>query len=528
MLVRPLVVVALCALAPATALGQSFCTPVAPTPLVAPTVLGDGTPGSVTTAQLQAALDAGGHILLDQGAAPSTVVVTTTLVATREIVLDGGGRVTLSGGGVRRILTIVNPNPAQDAPTFTVALQNLGFRDGVSNGGPAGTPSGRGGAIYKHHDFEFPHKVALKLANCSFAGNDALLDAETQDDGGGALYAELMLRIDVGNCTFDDNSGSNGGAVYSLGTLAVNVVDSAFTNNRAIGTGGNPGNGGNAGALGVDGANRSVDVCRTRFVGNTSNAYGAGFFSVMYPQFPPNRTRFEDVVFERNRQLAAGQHTGGAYIQDGPWALERVSFVDNEAEGFGGLGVFSSAAGNAPGTIRNATFVGNVARVGLGAAMTLPSNAAITVANTTIANNVSTQAFAAGIQINAPNQLRLTNTVLANNTGGNVFVDWNIRSTAAFDGGGNVQWPPTRPINGGAERPATATVLFADPQLAADAADNGGLVPTIAIAATSPARDFGADAAETPATDARGSARVGAPDAGSYEYEEALFADGFE
>src|SRR5690606_4595356 len=160
-------------------------------------------------------------------------------------------------------------------------------------------------------------------------------------------------------------------------------------------SGGNPGNGGNAGALGVDGGERIVDICRTRFEGNTSNAHGAGFFSVMYDQ--ASRTRFEDVEFRGNRHVGASAHPGGAYIQDGPWAMERVSCSANEASGYGGLFV----AGNAPGTIRNGTFSQNIARTGLGAAMALTSSAPVTIVNTTIANNVSTAAFAAGIAIGA-------------------------------------------------------------------------------------------------------------------------------
>jgi predicted outer membrane repeat protein len=496
---------------------QSFCEPVAAETLVNPTVLGNGTPGSVTTAQIQAALDAGGAIRLDQGPSPTTIVVTQTLVASRESVLDGGGLVTLSGGNARRILSVINPNPAPDAPLFRVTLQNLNLTQATIG-------DGRGGAIYKQHDFEFPHKVSLKLVNCRFEDNQAPLDGSSQDDGGGAFYGELMNRIDIGNCVFRNNTGSNGGAVYSLGTLRVNIVDSLFEDNAAIGSGGNPGNGGNAGALGVDGAARLVDVCRTRFVANESNAYGAGFFSVMYDA--QSRTRFEDVLFQDNRQLDAGQHTGGAYIQDGPWALERVSFIGNDARGFGGLFV----AGNAPGTIRNATFSNNVARTGLGAAMALTSSAAISIVNTTIANNVSTQAFAAGIAIGAPNQLRLTNVLFANNTGGNVFVNWAMSNPAQFDGGGNMQWPQVRPMNGGNETPVTAGSVFANAQLPPNAANNGGLVPTLALAAGSPALNGGVNTAEVPPTDARGVGRVGGVDRGSYELDpnDLLFGNGFE
>lgn len=244
-----------------------------------------------------------------------------------------------------------------------------------------------------------------------------------------------------------------------------------------------------------------------------------------------SRSRFEDVEFRNNRQLGANEHTGGAYIQGGPWALERVSFIGNDARGFGGLFV----AGNAPGTIRNATFSNNIARTGLGAAMALSNTAPISIINTTIANNVSTAEFAAGISIGTPNQLRLTNVVFANNTGGNVFVNWAMRNPAAFDGGGNQQWPQVRPMNGGNETPVTNGVQFADALLPTTSADNGGFVPTLALPATSPARDSGVSVVTgtgepAPNTDARGELRFGNVDRGSYEFQDAaqIFGNGFE
>jgi hypothetical protein len=506
----------LCLLLPTPpALAQSFCAPVAPVDMAGATVLGNGSPGSISTAQLQAALDAGGRIRLDQGAAPSTITLTQTLQISREAVLDGGGLVTLSGSGTRRIAELSNPNPAPDAPLFSITLQNVALRDGRS-------PDGRGGAIYKEHDFEFPHKVSLRLVNCRFDNNLAPLDGTPQDDGGGAFYGELLNRIDVANCVFSGNQGSNGGALYSLGSLAVNIVDSRFEGNAAIGSGGNPGNGGNGGAIGIDGAARTVDICRSQLVDNTSRAFGGGFFSVMYDA--QSRTRFEDVLIQGNRQLDAGQHSGGVYLQDGPWAMERVSFINNEAEGFGGLFV----AGNAPGTLRNATFSGNVARVGLGGAMALTASAPIDIVNSSIANNVATAAFVGGIQIDSPNQLRLTNTVIANNSGGNRFVPWNIRNPAAFDGGGNLQWPATRPMGGGNEPLATATVILADPLL--PTVPTGTNIQTLPPAPGSPLIDAGVSGALVPATDARGVGRSGGVDIGSHEREPEgrIFRSGFE
>ncbi len=495
---------------------QTFCEPVIEEPLTGVTLLGNGSPGSVTSAQIQSALDNGGAISFDLGPNPSTLVITTTLIASRETVLDGGGLVTLSGNNSRQIMRIINPNPAENAPLFTVTLQNIALIDGLTSGG-------RGGAIYKEHDFEFPHKVSLKLVNCTFSNNNAPLDASSQDDGGGAFYGELLNRIDIGNCLFDNNSGSNGGALYSLGSLRINIVDSQISNNQAIGTGGNPGNGGNAGGLGVDGGNRLVDVCRSQFIDNQSNAFGAGFFSVMYDQ--SSRTRFEDVEFQGNIQSDVGQHSGGAYIQDGPWAMERVSFIGNQAKGFGGLFV----AGNAPGTLRNATFSNNVVD-GLGAAMALSSSATISIINTSIANNVSTTAFASGIAIGFPNQLTLTNVIFDNNTGGNIFVNWAMNNPASFSGGGNMQWPQSRPGGGGAELQVTNDSQFLDAMLPITAGNNGGFVQTLRIESASPARDSGVSNGDVPITDARGAPRIGAVDRGSYEFGTfvAIFIDGFE
>jgi hypothetical protein len=478
---------------------QSFCEAVTADPLVNPTVLGNGTPGSVTTAAIQAALDAGGHILFNVGPSPTTITVTSTLVISRAVVLDGAGVVTLSGGNARRIVQI-SPQPMVG---YAITLQNISFSN-------ASAPTGRGAAIFNVSG-GFWQRVSLKLVNCAFTANAAMPTG--QDDGGGALYATGLDSVQIGNCTFTDNSGSNGGAVYSLGSRRVTVVDSTFTGNQALGTGGNPGNGGNAGALGIDGADRLVDVCRTRFLSNTSNAYGSGFFSVMYDN--TSRSRFEDTTFDGNRQLSSSQFAAGAYVQGGPFAFERVSFVRNEANGYTGVFIGPGASG----TIRNATFVGNTARQGLGAGLAVDQSAPTSIVNTTIANNVSTAAFAGGISVGPSNQLRLTNVILANNTGGNRFVNWNIQNAASQDGGGNMQWPATRPNGGGNETPATPTTVFADPLLAPAVADNGGAVPTLALTSASPARDTGVTTGEVPTTDARGSARSGPPDRGSFEIE---------
>lgn len=72
-------------------------------------VIGNGTAASCTSAAVVSAVAQGGIIVFDCGPNPVTIVMQQTAKVVNNtgplIVIDGGGRVTLSGGGVRRILT---------------------------------------------------------------------------------------------------------------------------------------------------------------------------------------------------------------------------------------------------------------------------------------------------------------------------------------------------------------------------------------------------------------------------------------
>ena len=487
------------------------CAPVAPVALVAPVVLGNGTPGSVTTAQIQAALDAGGHIRFDVGPGPATIDVTSELNVTRAAVLDGGGNVTLSGRGLNRVLRVHRAVLA--VQTYLFALQNITIADGA-------TPAGSGAGLFVTPGGDW-QAVDLRLVNVTFRDNVAIETA--QDDGGGAIYAVGARDLLVAGSAFEGNSGSNGGAVYTLGTRTVTIVDSRFSDNAATGTGGNPGNGGNGGAIGVDGAQRTVTICRTRILGNRSNAYGTGFFSVGYDAQSP--TTFHRVSFERNVQTTSSQFAAGAYVQGVPFTIRQSSFLFNEANAFAGLFLGPGATG----VIENSTFYGNVARQGLGGAMSVGTTAPVTIVNSTIVGNSApgAAAFVGGINVGATNALTLRNVILAHNTGGNVWNPWNISRTVA--GSNVIQYPRFRPAPSNQEEPAAvaSALAWADPQVLAPAW-NGGATQTAPIADGSPARDTG-NATGAPAVDQRGIARDATPDHGAYEIgDDLIFADGFE
>jgi hypothetical protein len=482
---------------------DTVCTPAAGVvELVNPTVLGNGSPGSVTRSQIQAALDAGGHISFDLGPSPATVALDQELVITREVVVDGGGLVTLSGDGVTRVLRVVPPWDPNDR--YTATLQRLIISRGQTPPAAPFEDSGAGvlvpgGGAWQEH--------SLVVVGCRFEDNHAV--ATAQDSGGGAIYAIGLDRLVLADTVFVGNSGSNGGAVYSLGSREVSVSGCVFDGNTATGDDGNPGNGGNGGALGVDGAARTVTVCGTTFSNNTANAYGAGFFSVMYDD--TSLTEFVSCTFEANINPTGDQFAGGAYIQGGPFSIRDSLFLANEANGVGGLFLGPGATGD----LTSCTFTQNVARESLAGGITVNTNRAVDVVNSTIVDNHAPGefAFAAGVNVGEDHTLTLRNTIIAGNTAGNVWNPWNIRRTV-LDGGGNLQWPPTRP-NGQDEPPATASVVWAEPLLL-PVGDYGGVTATMPPDDPSPAIGGGVTQG-APATDQRGRHRLPPIDIGAYE-----------
>src|SRR5262249_37330211 len=109
-------------------------------------VIGNGTPASCTSEAVVAAVAPRGGITFSRGPHPVVIAMKATAKVRNangsRIVLDGGGKVTLSGGGQRRILYLNTCDRAQgwttshcqdqDHPQLTV--QNLTFADGNSTG----------------------------------------------------------------------------------------------------------------------------------------------------------------------------------------------------------------------------------------------------------------------------------------------------------------------------------------------------------------------------------------------------------
>ncbi len=279
------------------------------------TVIGDGSAASCTSAAVVDAVAKGGVITFDCGPDPVTIVLDETARIFNDtgpdIVIDGGGKVTLSGGGQRRILYMNTCDPDQiwttpmcqnqDHPRLTV--QNLTFIDGDASG----EDPGGGGAI-------FVRGGRFKVVNSRFFGNRC--DDVGPDVGGAAIRtlsqytpagANEPLPVYIVDSTFGGapelaNECSNGGALSSIG-VSYTVINSVMRHNRAIGVGANPERdgtpgGGSGGAIYNDGNEYTLTVCGSELSDNHANEGGGAIFFVSN-----NRTGhliIEDSTLARN------------------------------------------------------------------------------------------------------------------------------------------------------------------------------------------------------------------------------------
>jgi predicted outer membrane repeat protein len=250
-------------------------------------VIGDGTPASCTSAAVVAAVAAGGIITFSCGPDPVTIVMQATAKVentSAEVVLDGGRKVTLSGGGTHRILYMDTCDPAQhwttshcqDQAEPRLVVQNLAFTDGNSTGQTY--DGGGGGAI-------FDRGGQLTVINSWFTGNRC--DPAGPDLGGAAIRVLSQfdnLPVYIVHSTFRGGVCSNGGALSSIG-VSWTVLNSVIAANQAIGWGANPASsgtpgGGSGAAIYTDGDLYTLTVGGTVIKNNTAREGGGAIFFV--------------------------------------------------------------------------------------------------------------------------------------------------------------------------------------------------------------------------------------------------------
>jgi hypothetical protein len=256
--------------------------------------IGSGNPASCTSEAVVEAVAQGGLITFDCGPDPVTIFLKATAKVVNDtgpdIVIDGGGKVTLSGGGQRRILYLNTCDPGQkwttdhcqnqDHPRLTV--QNLTFVDGNATGDDANDIGG-GGAI-------FARGGRLKIVNSMFRRNRC--DDTGPDVGGGAVRAlsqsgnqpVFVVSSTFGGGAGQGNACANGGALSSIG-VSWTVLNSVFSYNEAVGRGANPPQpgtpgGGNGGAIYNDGNEMALQIGGSVIEDNRANEGGGAVFFV--------------------------------------------------------------------------------------------------------------------------------------------------------------------------------------------------------------------------------------------------------
>jgi hypothetical protein len=255
-------------------------------------VIGSGTPAGCTSAAVVKAVARGGIITFNCGPNPVTITMTATakvVNTSHQIVLDGGGLVTLNGGGKRQILYMNTCDKKQKWTTSDcynqqwpqLTVQNITLKNGNSQ--VRQTPSGQfggggGGAL-------FALGGQLKVVNSRFLNNRCYKSGP--DLGGAAIRALAQYRnrpVYITRDTFSGGRCSNGGALSSIGVSWV-VTNSVMTNNRAIGFGANPAasgtaGGGSGGAIYTDGDKYKLKVVGTVIRNNRAREGGGAIFYV--------------------------------------------------------------------------------------------------------------------------------------------------------------------------------------------------------------------------------------------------------
>jgi hypothetical protein len=145
-------------------------------------------------------------------ATPQTITLATELVIDKNLTIDGpdaaGNHVTVSGGGVTRVLRI--------EPLITATIRELTISNGQN------TINGAG--IYNFG--------TLTITNSTISGNTA-----ANSGNGGGIYSDTAATLTVTNSTISGNIATgSGGGIFSLGLLS--LTNSTLSGNKANSGGG--------------------------------------------------------------------------------------------------------------------------------------------------------------------------------------------------------------------------------------------------------------------------------------------------
>lgn len=494
---------------------QSNCPHLeTPISLTSPTIFGNGSPASCTQVALQAALNGGGEILCNCGPDSLTLVLTSPLLVTQTSIVDGAGLLILDGNQGTRII--------DKSQNIDFTIQRTTLRNGKAPG-PSGHFSNQcGGAILARGG------GVIRAIDCRFEAN-TVTSTNGSDIAGGAVYVFGEQEGRFSNCTFINNTASNGGAIGGLGSDIL-ISNCTFFRNAALGSSG--GLRGHGGAINLDGveiaaANKLYSVCGSEFIENHGETQG-GASNTVFSDNVGAKLEIDQCYFEGNYLRGADRGNGGAifHVVDDfnngyselQFEVTRSTFYGNHCNRQGG-GIWSLIVGE--GVIENCTFYKDSTahpNHGLGGGA-IVSTVSVDLGHWLIKNNTFAQNYAGlfgGGFFGSP-QAPITwqNNILFDNKHSNTnpWVGLNVNRQMDIDLGANIQWPQYRP-NGTEDDKATASSQFLDAALIFPLAYRGGPTPTLGITTGSPAINAGSGC---PTTDQRLANRSGSCDIGSYE-----------
>jgi predicted outer membrane repeat protein len=269
--------------------------------------------------------------------------------------------------------------------------------------GDAGT--NKGGAILQQSG-------DLTVTGCTFKNDHG--------DSGGAIYDTTIdtspRLVSISNSTFTGNAATNttsgsGGAVSVSGSSGLTVAGSQFDGNTSIGSGG---------AVQVSTSSGSVSITGSQFTNNTAGQSGSG--GAVFIQAVS--VTIANMTVQHNTSGGSG---GGVWIQGAPTTITN-SVVSNNTSGGSGGGLFSQGAT----TITNSALQNNTS--GASGGGVFAQSGSLTISGDTIAGNTLTSSTSGGggVYCQATNLSVVDCTIDSNragNGGGLAFVNGAITGT---------------------------------------------------------------------------------------------------
>lgn len=325
-----------------------------------------------------------------------------------------------------------------------------------------------------------------------------------------------LQGLTIANGKYTNDHDANGGCVYSTGNVM--LIDSVVAGCSTYAQGDAFAMGGAVFALGSVSLERSVVRNGIAFAAGSGQAFGGGIYAGR------GLAAFESAISGNQASAATPGLTsygGGAWSVLGNNTITNSTVSGNQAAQAAGLALYGY---DYQTRIVQSTVSGN--RSTMGASGLHVGSAGITIRNSTITANVHEPAdnsiAGAGLEIPAGFAARLDSNILA----GNIVANAKYQPYD-FDHGGV-------PVIGSSNlATSSAVALPGDSLIVADArlgplADNGGPTLTHAPFVDSLAIDRGSNL-DNLFLDQRSSIReFRRPDIGSVEFNDTLFADGFE